>query len=412
MSANEINNLQKSELLKKLEKISSLYNKKLLIMDEMDGYTPEDNYERKVVVPPFPGGDANNYLRYSVAHEKELAIEKMEEKYDTAYRPREPKQPKLSERPSFYNDERDKIFKKYGYRRLICLVAGIMSLLTVFADGVSLPYLIVIGVCGYFFFNIQKKISQAKENDAAKLQEMQKVYDEEVMRKNKEHEDELKKHENKLISYNAEKEKFLSEYESWREIYIQHLEEEEEIKKKLENDTDIGINKIYEESYLPAVKELNDFNDLVTEEYLDELYTIINLLKAGRADTLKEAINLHEDILYKERKLQLQMEIEEQRQYEEELRREDEERRYQEQMDFQREKELNRKHEAEQQLKLTEKHHKEQMTMLESQAHEEKLRYEKDRQSQKRCVFCAHALTCRQQYHDGAYNCTGFTPKQ
>ncbi|MBQ3523198.1 MAG: hypothetical protein IJA43_01925 [Clostridia bacterium] len=412
MSANETNNLQKSELLKKLEKISSLYNKTLLIRNEMDYFTPEDNYERKVVVPIFPGENTNTYLKSSVVHEETWAIEKMEEKYDSAYRPQEPKKPRVSECPNFYNGEEAEITKKYGYRRLICLIAGIISLLTMFFDGGGLLYLVIAGVCGYFFFNIHKKISKAKENDAVKLQEMQKEYNEEVKKKTKQYEEALENYENKLASHNKEKEKFLSEYKDWREIYIQHLEEEAEIEKKLEIDTDAAVAKIYEEKYLPAVEELTSNNDLVAKEYLHVLDTIINLLKTGRADTLKEAINLHEEILYKERKLQLQIEIEEQRQYEEELRREDEERRYQEQMDFQREKELNRKHEAEQQLKLTEKHHKEQMTMLESQAHEEKLRYEKDRQNQKRCVFCAHASTCRQRYYDGAYNCTGFTPKQ
>ena len=46
--------LQKKELIAKLQEISELYSNTVLIRSEMDNFIPEDHYERKISVPPFP----------------------------------------------------------------------------------------------------------------------------------------------------------------------------------------------------------------------------------------------------------------------------------------------------------------------------------------------------------------------
>ena len=47
--------IAKNELIAKLEEISALYASTVAIQSQMDDFTPEDHYDRQIVVPPFPG---------------------------------------------------------------------------------------------------------------------------------------------------------------------------------------------------------------------------------------------------------------------------------------------------------------------------------------------------------------------
>ena len=276
-----------------------------------------------------------------------------------------------------------------------------------------MPTLIIITVlaaAAFLFFGYMVK--QLKAEEAKKEAEALAAYNrqkEEIMA---EYAKKMKVYEGECTEYEVTLKSFLEDYLAWREIFIQSVKEEAQIAEKLEADRKAAVEKIYEERYLPAEAALNECNDLVSEEYLPNLKVIIDLLKSKRADDLKEAINLYEELVYRERQLQLQREQEEQRRREEEQRRQDEERRHKEEMQFRESQERQRRYEEEQRRRDEERHHQEDMKQREQQARDEKLRADKERQSQKRCVWCAHRSTCRQQYYDGAYNCTGFTPRR
>ena len=225
---------------------------------------------------------------------------------------------------------------------------------------------------------------------------------------------------------------FLEEYKAWREIYIKRVKEEAKIEKQLAADRKAAVEKIYQERYIPAEAALSAENDLVSEDYLPVLNVLIDLLRSGRADGLKEAINLYEELVYRERQLQLQREQEEQRRYEEQQRREDEERRYREDMKFRQEQEYQRQREEQQRRSDEERRHREDMRAREAQersrqlaekerirkeeyrAHMDKIEQERKQRNagQAQCRACAHAGRCNISIHNNAPTCTGFTPRR
>ena len=121
----------------------------------------------------------------------------------------------------------------------------------------------------------------------------------------------MKEYQSLLTSYKLSRADFLEDYSAWRDAYLKSEEEERDIRRKLELDRLAEVNRINEEEFVPAVQELAENNNLLATEYLPAIDTIIKFLKSGRADNLKEAINLYEEILYKERQLQLEREKEE-----------------------------------------------------------------------------------------------------
>lgn len=82
------------------------------------------------------------------------------------------------------------------------------------------------------------------------------------------------------------------------------------LKKNKENDR----QKIETEYREKIAKIEDDYPDeYIGEKYYPDLDEIIELIKSGRADTIKEAINLFEEIKYKERQLEIQREEAEER---------------------------------------------------------------------------------------------------
>ena len=407
---------QKKDLITKLEEISKLYQKAVDIHEEMDDFEPEDNYVRAITVPKFPGNlseKERDFWQDEFDHEIDRAVELAEKTHRKVYTPEAPKKPVIKPFSKSFYENTENAKQKMGCFAVGAGLVGVMSLIGLVSSSgdelgskVSLGLLIISVVIIILTYS---KLAVAKAKDASMLAKSKKEYEQDVREQNSQYAAALKDHEKEIAEYEEKLKIFVENYAAWREIYLQSVEEEEQIAGKLEEDRVAAVKKIYEEQYVPAMVELRDCNDLVSEDYLPVLHIITDLIRSNRADDLKEAINLYEDIVYRERQLELEREKEEQRRYEEQLRREDAERHYEEQMEFQKEQERQRKYEAEKQMEMQEQHHKEEMKMQ-----EERIRYEqqaaKDSQK-KRCLFCAHKLTCRQRYYDGAYNCTGFTPE-
>ena len=84
--------LSKEALIAKLEKISELHQKALDIQSKMQDFEPEDRYERKVVVPTFPGeyedDEARDEVESAVEHTDDDAVEQMGEVYDELHHPK------------------------------------------------------------------------------------------------------------------------------------------------------------------------------------------------------------------------------------------------------------------------------------------------------------------------------------
>lgn len=410
--------LQKKELIGKLEETWSLYQKTMAIKAEMDRFMPEDHYERKVTVPQFPGDFQTERERQvwvdRLDHTDAGAPKVAELAHRDFYGPKEPEKPKKQAFEKLEGGELHEKQVKFG--RLSKVSAGFAiffllgTLLNLNDEYSVLPTLIIItliAAAGFLFFRYKAKAAKTeeeKENAEALL--IHNRQQEAIMA---EYAEKRKIYEKECEQYELTLQEFMKDYLDWRDIYLQSVKEETQIEEQLEADRMAGVEKLREEQYIPAEAALNAHNDLVPEDYLPVLNVLIDLLKSNRADDLKEAINLYEDIVYRERQLQLQREQEEQRRYEEELRRQDEERHHKEQMQFQQEQERQRKYEAQQQLRMQEQQHKDEMKMQEARLKQEAAAAKASQQ--KRCVWCAHKLTCRQQYYDGAYNCTGFTPK-
>ena len=113
----------KKELITKLEKISALYKNTVKIQTEMDGFVPEDHYQRKVDVPDFPlevhnafDRKALDVLKNDLDHTADNAIEAMGRCYDEAYHPQKPNAPV---KPTYKGADTGKSQEKQRKLRLI-----------------------------------------------------------------------------------------------------------------------------------------------------------------------------------------------------------------------------------------------------------------------------------------------------
>lgn len=426
--------MPKSELIQKMEEVSERYADVVTIQTEMDVFTPDDHYERTVRVPAFPGKDPQ--WEKAIDHEDADAAEQMAELYDRTKCPIEPKKPNPVKRPENVQDATEALKKKLGCLPIIAGFIGVCSLISggLFAGdaGTVIGNLVILIACvaaAMFYFKKQKAAQQADE--AATKQQLQQ-YEEDKQKAEAKYEQAMNTYLTERSAYLSSKEAFLAEYAAWREVYLAHVKEEEEIGEKLEADRLAGVKKIREEKLVPAQKALEESNDLIGEGYLPVLHILLDFLKSGRADDLKEAVNLYEEMVYRERQLQLQREQEEQRRREEEQRRRDEERRHREEMKFREDQERQRRYEEDQRRRDEDRRAREDAHAREAEArhreYEEKERIRKeqyrehmDRIEQERkqrnagqaqCRACAHAGRCNMMIHNSAPTCTGFTPRR
>lgn len=427
--------ISKDELIKKLEAISVLYKQATSIKIKMNDFEPEDNYKRKVKVPNFPLEVNNEYdekvfniLTEDVDHTVGNAKEHMSKCYDTAYQPKKPSEPFIKEfsysEDSVSKNKRDKL-GCFSYVALAISGFCLLSIILGTAEGAvgTILVMTIIGALAFAFLRLklknEKKFADKKREDALAEYNRNK---EALL---EEHKNKMKDYENQCKEYESTRQEFLNKYMAWREIYLESVSEEAKISSKLEKDRQSAVDKIEEEEFKPVLNKLVNLNDLVTNEYLPVLDTIIDLLRSGRADDLKEAINLYEDIVYRERQLDLEREKEEQRRWEEEQRRKDEERHHQEQMRFQQDQERQRQREEERRQQDAERRHREEMDQRDKQererqnrANEERRRAEREELDRKRkedqdthdqCQRCAHVGHCTMAFRRP--NCASFRPR-
>lgn len=410
--------LDKKELIAKLSEISELFSKTVESCSEMDEYVPEDHYERKVCVPEFPGEGINKRMRDSwrnaFQHTHENALAMIEEVHREYFAPQKPIPPKKTEFEKPKNTEVGKKLGKYATGSLAGAgIGGFFTLITLFSlmQGVDFYVirteigLILLGAVVYLY--CKAMYNKIKPEEDKLIEEALAEYNRQQEKIKAEYDARMEAYEKECAEYELRLKNFMKEYAIWREIYIQSVQEEQEIAEKLEADRVAGVNEIHEKKYLPALEALNACNDLVSDEYLPVLDVIIELLKNGRADDLKEAINLYEDILYRERQLELEREKEENRQREEQMRREEEERYHREQMQFQREQERKRQREAERRLEEEERRRREEMERRDRAEHER--RQTEKRETQRQCSNCAKVHRCNLAFKRP--NCSSFTPK-
>ena len=157
---------------------------------------------------------------------------------------------------------------------------------------------------------LKKEDENSTKNALTEYEQKKKEYEEE-------YNEELKEYETKLKSHNLLKDKFIEDYKNWRAIYLESLVEEAEITEQLEKDEVAGIEKIDAEEYQPILIKLAEaMNGVLSNNYLNQVDTLIEYLKSGRADNLKEAIEVYEEELFRKKELQILREQEAQRQYE------------------------------------------------------------------------------------------------
>ncbi len=435
--------LSKDELIKKLEAISSLYKRAMSVKMKMNDFEAEDNYERKVEVPKFPLEVNNEYdegvfniLVDDVDHTADDAKEHMSKCYDAAYQPKEPTQQEPPKKPEKDTSRVDEHKNKKGCISLVACFVIVCSLISggLFSGDLLTIILniVIIAVCVIAILAFFKKKKECETADAAATEALIEEHEQIIIELQKKYEQDMEEYQSQMDSYKLLKAGFLEEYVAWRKIYLKSIAEEDEIEEQLEKDRQAAVEKIEKEEFTPVLNELTELNDLVTNEYLPAIDIIIDLLKSGRADDMKEAINLYEDILYKERQLQFEREKEEQRQREEELRRQEEERRYQEQKAFREEQERQRRYEEERQRRDEEEQARIDAREREAEARhreyqeKERLRrekleedrerreqeYKQSRAAQMQCQNCAHVARCSMKMSNAAPNCTGFTPRR
>ena len=429
-----VSNLEKNELIKKLNKISELYANAVSIKRKMDTYVPEDNYDRKVTVPIFPGEYPNNYererLKNSIDHSVEDAVLKISKAYDDFYLPKKPDNPQIADFKYTVDADTEKKISKIKRNMRIAAGVGIFFLLRLIlgtAEGavVTIAIITILSSALFVFFKMklknEKAIVESKKEEA--LSEYNRIK-EETLNKHKEL---LNTYEQKCEKHKEQRTSFLKEYEIWRNVFLESKAEETKICNRLEADKVAAVAKIKDDELTPILKILAEVNDIISMDYLPVIDTITDLIVSGRADDIKEAINLYEDILYKERQLQLEREKEAHRQHEEELRRQEEERRYQEDMKFRQQQERQRQREAEQKRNDEERRYLEEKRERESKEMQEKelLRKQKldDARKQReeenklwdaakaQCRACANVGHCNMSVHNKTPNCTGFRPR-
>ena len=400
--------LDKSELKERLIEISSLYAKTLPIKRKMELFKPKDVYERNVVVPPFPGDKS---LMDGVVHEFNSAIERIRENHIKLYAPKKPEEPTINEfRESKITKEESEKESSNGCLGVVGIVGTIVlsfiSAITCFlmycsneplSSILAIAALPIIGIFLIILSKYKKKkfrayLKKKREKEFADYNLNKKLLIAEYHKALAEYEDALK-------VYNASLEAFLEQYNTWREIYLKKAEEEKKISKLLVNDREAGIEKIREEELTPIEDQLYELsNDFLSYKYWSAAWDLYNLIESGRADDIKEAINVYEEIQYRERQLQLQIEGEEQRQREEILRRQDEERRHREGIEMER----NRQYE--------------ERRMREAQLREEQFKERQRREQEARdtrmqihtqCSSCALSRECRLRRP----NCASYKPR-
>lgn len=416
----------KQELIQKLELISELWKLSLLITKKKLSFVPDDNYERTVVVPSFPGEYKHEaereYLLNEFDHTQNNAIEEISDLHEHVYAPQKPEKPKIEEfkAPDATGDEKNKS-RRYSCMRIagigIAIFFALGFLVTLFDRDLAstLPTIFAISAIGAALYVYSKKqLDKIKAEQKKRADDALVAYNLEKDATIANYDARAKEYEEATEAYKVRLKAFLEEYTTWRKIYLEHVKEEAIIAEKLEQDRLAGVERIDREELSPILEESVlvevEFENVTgvklreclsgAGDYSDAVDSIIDLLKSGRADDLKEALKLYEEMLYREKQLQLQKEQELHRQQEEELRRQDEECRHREDMQFREEQERQRQREESQRQQDAERRHREEMNQRDQQERNRQYAEQQQRAAERR--MADKAELARKQQEDTA----------
>lgn len=395
--------IEKKELIAKLQDIQARYNKVKSIRSKIKRFEPEDQYSREVVVPAFPGEsefEQHEQWKNELTHEDKNAVEVIEGYYRGLHTPVKPQEPEIKP----FEKYRENFFSwEYtGCLFYLSLFVGIIGFFAGLAAEDSVSKLVsrvifLLGAAGLGFYVIRNGI-QIYMHIADNV-ESRRSHRLDAERKERKYAAELDDYNNKMSTFENEVKKFVEDYKAWREIYIAR-QEEARIEKQLEADKKAGISRIHKEELAPAEAAMNEINDLVSEEYLPVLDDLIDLLKSGRADDLKEALNLYEEIAYRERELELQRRAELER-------TEAEERRHRQEMRAMEEQEGMRRREEDRANSRREREREE--AERESWRREREAQERAKREAENRCFHCANRKNCSLKV-TRPQNCSAFRP--
>lgn len=286
--------LSKSDLIAKLQGISELYKEAEATKAKAAQFQPVENDSNRVPNEPiFPG---EYKYKKAILHHIPNAAEEME-KYYREQRCPQYKAPVYQDPTPTAENNKLELFGK------VCLGSGVVGFFLIGgALGVDggfkialVPILICVALFAGSLFKFRENLKVVKANITIAKAEHEKV----VAAAEAEH-------AKKMEQYEAEKEAFMKAYVQWREAYQSYEVEKKYKTAQWESDRKAGEQKLLNELYIPALKKLEAANDLVSKEYLPVLEDIIDLLCTNRADGLKEAINLYEEISDREKQYALQ----------------------------------------------------------------------------------------------------------
>ena len=253
---------RKQNELKKLYELRDIYSDLVDVKKKIHNVKVEDNYERTVIVPNF---------KVQPPEEVEKPQEQIMSKKDFL-----------------------KLRLHFAFSIIFgSIVAGIIFLSFLIAPGIEL-FLTFIGIVATVAaINVIKYLRAVSDYGKYKSGS-EKMYQIEL--------EKYEKYRRKRHAYNER----VKEYEN---IVKKHNEEEANIKNKINKEVEKIQGEIRKKEYEPIWNKLCEKSkDVLSEEYFDDIYTIIELMENGRADSIKEAINLSEQIKHREKQLELERE--------------------------------------------------------------------------------------------------------
>ena len=364
----------REELLNKLKEINSIYLESEEVLKEIENVEVEDNYERKLEMPKEPRKleEQEEPTIFYLTKEEQIKSAKYFIKLPIAFLIATFVQVGIyfiaKGGISGKGDDADKIqtsFTNFTFAMIFIFL------------GVVLVFL-ALNVLKYFKAIKKYENERKVAVDAYRLKKAE--YDKYLERKEQ---------------YNKE----LEEYEN----KVQECEDEENsIQEKLDKEKESIQEKIRNEKYNPIIEKLKETNNgLLNEGFnLKDLSRVISIIESGRADNIKEALHVLDEIKYRESQQEFER-YKLQKEEEARLRQEEEEQeRYEEEMweaDRRRQEDLRR--EAQQR--------NEDLAREEKRLREERSRNHRDAVSQ--CSNCRNIHHCR-NYGKFA-NCPNYRPR-
>ncbi len=382
----------KDELIKKLKEINEAYREKQRIKARMENPQVEDKYERKCKAAKKPEKPDNlkEPIKPHITPVKPLSKEEFSK---TEFK------------------ETLKYVKSHILKGVLCIVLLLLS--TVFlgmmysAYNVVLAILHVIGFAVLTFLYVKPLIPCIKadiaDNNRRKTDEAYRAYVADLEEKDRirieEAENKYAEEMKAYAAYKIEYDKYLAELEKYNNSLDEVDKEEKEIKRKIDEEKKKKAESIKQNEYIPASEEFERLNDVISEDDLPDLGKLITLLENGRADTLKEAFSVLEDMKYRE----------EQRRLAEDRERQAEERRLEELEYREREREREERQSYEEKIKERDEKWERERQESKRKWEEEKKRQQEHEDARQQCYTCS-VQNCwnRNKYP----NCPNYKPKK